>query len=355
VAAGGGLVPATVLRHLVGRHGAAASAILARIAARPREARRLCACGPVTEAEVRHVVEHEWARTVADVMRRTRLGLGCCGGMRCLADCAAVVADATGRDAATAAATARELLAVTARARLPALGPEQPGRRRSPWRSRGRAHGGARVSRARRGRRGRRRRTAAAWAAARAGAAVVVVSDRPGASELGTAAVDDVAVAAVDAAPIEPDVRAFQCGLGLWHLGERGVRLATPGGWCAPRAGATARCSISPRSRGRASPSSTSGARARRAAAPRAASPPGPGRARRARASSRWPWDPPPALAGARGAAPAPPLAALGERLVAARGAAARAPDAWLLPAWPGLDAPASPLSGRRSASPSAR
>jgi len=125
VAAGNGLVPASILRHLAGRHGAGASAILARIAARPREARRLCACGPVTEAEVRHVVEHEWARTVADVMRRTRLGLGCCGGMRCLADCAAVVADATGRDAATVAAAARELLAVTARARLPALGPEQ--------------------------------------------------------------------------------------------------------------------------------------------------------------------------------------------------------------------------------------
>gem|GEM_PF-5310863 len=182
---------------------------------------------------------------------------------------------------------------------------------------------------------------AAAWAAARAGAAGGVVSDRPGASELGTGAVDDVAVAAVDAAPIEPDVAAFSAALGLWHLGERGVRLATPGGvvraarGCdralldlAPLAGAC----VAVVDLGRAAPDARLLARGLAA-----------GAWARATGTRFEPVavDPPPALAGARGAAPAPPLAALGERLVAARGAAARAPDAWLLPAWPGLDAPA--------------
>jgi len=124
-AVAGSCVGGATLRRLGRRHGAAARAILERIAARPREGRLVCACGPVTEAEIRHAVEHEWARTVADVVRRTRLGLGCCGGMRCVADCAAVVADATGQDAGVAAAAAREVHAVLARGRLPAVGPAQ--------------------------------------------------------------------------------------------------------------------------------------------------------------------------------------------------------------------------------------
>lgn len=119
------LVGGAALRRLGHRYGAAAGLILERIAARPREGRLLCACGPVTEAEVRHVVEHEWARTVVDVVRRTRLGLGCCGGMGCVADCATVVADAAGQDAARVADAAREAHAVLARGRLPAVGPAQ--------------------------------------------------------------------------------------------------------------------------------------------------------------------------------------------------------------------------------------
>ena len=56
----------------------------------------ICPCEPVLEAEVRHVVKHEMARTVHDVARRTRLGLGACGGMRCAARCGQIVAEERG-------------------------------------------------------------------------------------------------------------------------------------------------------------------------------------------------------------------------------------------------------------------
>ncbi|MBN2193126.1 MAG: glycerol-3-phosphate dehydrogenase/oxidase [Polyangiaceae bacterium] len=111
--------------HLGRRYGSTAGAILARIAARPREGRRVCACAPVTEAEIRYVVEHEWARTVADVARRTRLGHGCCGGMRCAVDCGAIVADQAGQPALRGLEMAREFREVGVRARLPALGSTQ--------------------------------------------------------------------------------------------------------------------------------------------------------------------------------------------------------------------------------------
>ncbi len=182
--------------------------------------------------------------------------------------------------------------------------------------------------------------TAAAWAAASAGAAVIVVSDRPGASELGTGAVDDAAVAAIDAAPLEPDVAAFGAALGLWHLGERGVRLATPSGvvraarGCdralldlAPLAGAR----VAVVDLGRSAPDARLLARGLAAGA-------------WARATGTrfepLPVELPPELGVGRGPAPAPGplLDALRERLVAALGAAARAPDAWLLGPWPGLD-----------------
>jgi len=42
------------------------------------------------------VIRHEMAATVDDVARRTRLGLGTCGGMRCAARCGQIVAQERG-------------------------------------------------------------------------------------------------------------------------------------------------------------------------------------------------------------------------------------------------------------------
>jgi glycerol-3-phosphate dehydrogenase len=50
----------------------------------------------VIEAEIRHVIQNEMAATVDDVARRTRLGLGACGGMRCAARCGQIVAQERG-------------------------------------------------------------------------------------------------------------------------------------------------------------------------------------------------------------------------------------------------------------------
>jgi glycerol-3-phosphate dehydrogenase len=91
----------------------------------PREAAVVCPCEPVTEAEIRYVVANELASSVDDVSRRTRLGLGVCGGMRCAARCGRIVADATGRSPEQGLKMALEFLESAARRRACALGPDQ--------------------------------------------------------------------------------------------------------------------------------------------------------------------------------------------------------------------------------------
>jgi glycerol-3-phosphate dehydrogenase len=112
-------------RRLVYRHGTRASRILEGTAGRPRDREMICPCEPVIEAEVRHAVRHELARTVGDVARRTRLGLGACGGMRCAARCGQIVAEELALAPATGRAMAVEFLEHQARTRVVALGPDQ--------------------------------------------------------------------------------------------------------------------------------------------------------------------------------------------------------------------------------------
>jgi glycerol-3-phosphate dehydrogenase len=107
------------------RHGSRALRIVSRIREFPREARVICECEPVTEAEIRYVVENELAFTVDDVSRRTRLGLGACGGMRCAARCGQIVAEQTGRSPSEGRRMALRFLTSGAKRRLPVIGPEQ--------------------------------------------------------------------------------------------------------------------------------------------------------------------------------------------------------------------------------------
>lgn len=118
-------VDATVATRLEYRHGSRAESVLDRVRANPREASVVCPCEPVIEAEVRHVVMYEWAASVEDVSRRTRLGLGACGGMRCAGRCGAIVAEMTERSPAVGRRLALEFLEHAARRRAPAVGPEQ--------------------------------------------------------------------------------------------------------------------------------------------------------------------------------------------------------------------------------------
>ncbi|HEX6274808.1 MAG TPA: glycerol-3-phosphate dehydrogenase/oxidase [Polyangiaceae bacterium] len=120
----GGMEAVTATR-LEYRHGGRSLRVLDRMLQEPREAAVICPCEPVTEAEVRYVVTHEFAQTVEDVARRTRLGLGACGGQRCAARCGRLVASLTGRSPRDGLAMAEEFLSGAARRRAPAVGPDQ--------------------------------------------------------------------------------------------------------------------------------------------------------------------------------------------------------------------------------------
>ena len=118
-------IDAVAARRLVYRHGARALWIEERVREHPREAITVCACEPVIEAEVRHALRHELARSVADVARRTRLGLGACGGMRCAARCGQIVAQELSLPPRQGLRQAMDFLARQALTRAVALGPEQ--------------------------------------------------------------------------------------------------------------------------------------------------------------------------------------------------------------------------------------
>jgi glycerol-3-phosphate dehydrogenase len=107
------------------RHGSRSLRVAERIKAEPREAAVVCPCEPVLEAEVRYVVENELARTVEDVSRRTRLGLGACGGMRCAARCGSIVAEMTARSPSAGRGMALDFLESAARRRLAIVGADQ--------------------------------------------------------------------------------------------------------------------------------------------------------------------------------------------------------------------------------------
>jgi glycerol-3-phosphate dehydrogenase len=107
------------------RHGSRALRVIERAVEHPRQTRIVCDCEPVTEAEIRYVVEHELCWTVDDVARRTRLGLGSCGGMRCAARCGQIVAQMTDRSPAEGRRLAMDFLSGAIKRRLAVIGPEQ--------------------------------------------------------------------------------------------------------------------------------------------------------------------------------------------------------------------------------------
>jgi glycerol-3-phosphate dehydrogenase len=118
-------IDAVAARRLVYRHGARAERVAERVRERPREGLTVCACEPVLEAEVRYVLQNELCRDVAGVARRTRLGLGACGGMRCAARCGQIVADELSLPPREGMRQALSFLTRQARTRAVALGPEQ--------------------------------------------------------------------------------------------------------------------------------------------------------------------------------------------------------------------------------------
>ncbi len=120
-----GGMEAVTAKRLEYRHGSRSLHVLERMQQDPREAAVVCPCEPVTEAEIRYVVQRELAANVDDVSRRTRLGLGACGGMRCAARCGRIVAEMTGGSPDDGRRMALAFLDSAAKRRICALGPEQ--------------------------------------------------------------------------------------------------------------------------------------------------------------------------------------------------------------------------------------
>lgn len=85
-------VPAYLIQCLYQRYGTGYAKIMAE---EPQGSAKsiVCQCESVTEAEIRHAIRHEWARTLDDVRRRTRLGAGPCQGCRCTLTAACILAE----------------------------------------------------------------------------------------------------------------------------------------------------------------------------------------------------------------------------------------------------------------------
>ncbi len=85
-------VPAYLIQRLYQRYGTDYVKILAE---EPQGSAKsiICQCESVTEAEIRHAIRHEWARSLDDVRRRTRLGAGPCQGCRCTLTAACILAE----------------------------------------------------------------------------------------------------------------------------------------------------------------------------------------------------------------------------------------------------------------------
>lgn len=85
--------PRLTVARLAFRHGSRAKDVLQLAKEDPRLGVHTCQCEPVTEAEVRYSAKHEVVRRLVDIRRRTRVGMGACGGTRCLARASQVLAD----------------------------------------------------------------------------------------------------------------------------------------------------------------------------------------------------------------------------------------------------------------------
>ncbi len=77
-----GINPIAV-RRLMFRHGTNALEILENAQKNPELAQTICECEQVLASEVEFCVRNEWATTLNDIRRRTRLGMGPCQGCQC--------------------------------------------------------------------------------------------------------------------------------------------------------------------------------------------------------------------------------------------------------------------------------
>ena len=107
---------------MIQRHGNRSWEIVERIRSRPRERRCVCLCDPVTEAEARFVIEHEWVSSLEDLRRRTHCGGGVCQGARCARQCAWLLAERQGGDEERVERLVADFLSERWREQVPVMG-----------------------------------------------------------------------------------------------------------------------------------------------------------------------------------------------------------------------------------------
>lgn len=84
-------VPVAAVARLHARHGSRTEVVLDEGCREPGGRNIVCTCEPVLEAEIRYVIRHEWVRTLDDLRRRARIGMGPCQGFGCSEQAAAVL------------------------------------------------------------------------------------------------------------------------------------------------------------------------------------------------------------------------------------------------------------------------
>lgn len=84
-------IPLAAAARLAYRHGARAETVLEEGCREPSGRDAVCTCEPVLAAEIRYAIRHEWARTLGDLRRRVRIGMGPCQGFGCSETSAAIL------------------------------------------------------------------------------------------------------------------------------------------------------------------------------------------------------------------------------------------------------------------------
>ncbi len=76
-------IPLHTLKRLVSKYGSRINKIISMIENDTQSREIICKCENITEAEVKYAIEYEFAKTISDIRRRTRLGMGSCQGGGC--------------------------------------------------------------------------------------------------------------------------------------------------------------------------------------------------------------------------------------------------------------------------------
>jgi glycerol-3-phosphate dehydrogenase len=89
-------VPLLAAERLIFRHGSRAEKVLELTKEHSVFRNMICQCEPTLEAELRFAVRNEWAKTLADLRRRTRFSTGPCQATRCLTMTAQILGEELG-------------------------------------------------------------------------------------------------------------------------------------------------------------------------------------------------------------------------------------------------------------------